>query len=118
MNKEAQPIGLLSQMAMLALKDSEDWFPSVARSVNHHTLSLCGEAGELANLIKKVDRGSLDGMDAKVRHDVIMEIVDVFIYTLNLAALFQVDLEKAYEYKRANNVKRFGLPNGTLATTK
>jgi NTP pyrophosphatase (non-canonical NTP hydrolase) len=71
-------------------------------------LGLTGEVGELANLIKKADRGSIDLNEAVWRHKAIMELTDVYIYVLNLAALLGVDLDKSYEQKRAENERRFG----------
>lgn len=87
------------------------WFGDVnghvALSITHHTLALCGEVGELANIIKKVERGSLDFNDAKVRHHIAQEMTDVYVYLLNLAGLLKIDLEKAYTLVRANNEQRF-----------
>jgi dCTP diphosphatase len=72
------------------------------------TLALAGEVGELANLIKKIERGSLNFNDAKVQFEVHMETTDVFIYLLNIAGLLRIDLEAAYRVKRAENERRFG----------
>lgn len=87
--------------------DSLRWFPN-SHNVVHHTLSLCGEAGELANLVKKIDRGSLDIRDANTRYRLMMETTDVFVYLLNIAFLLGLDLQKAYDHVRAENEKRFG----------
>jgi NTP pyrophosphatase (non-canonical NTP hydrolase) len=67
-------------------------------------LALNGEAGELANLIKKEWRGDfyLDGMsreDVKAREDVAMEIADVRIYLEHLAHACGVDIDEACERK-------------------
>jgi NTP pyrophosphatase (non-canonical NTP hydrolase) len=100
------PIGVLQ---VQCLSDSERWFgDSVAyHSLPHHSLALAGEVGEFCNIVKKIDRGSLDIKDAKVRYDLQMEITDVFVYLLNIAGLIGVDLEKSYKHVRALNEERF-----------
>jgi NTP pyrophosphatase (non-canonical NTP hydrolase) len=58
------------------------------------TLALCGEVGELANLVKKEWRG--DGArTAAIRE----ELVDVRIYLELLAVAFGVDLDRACMHK-------------------
>lgn len=93
------------------VEDSRRWFGDVgggvAQSVPHHTLSLCGEVGEFANIIKKIERGSLDLGMARVRNEMAMELADIYIYLLNIAGLLHIDLEKAYDMKRTTNEKRF-----------
>lgn len=95
------------RLSQQCLADSELWFPAKAHSLVHHTLALCGEAGELANLVKKLDRGDLDIKDASVRHKVMMETTDVYVYNLNIAGLLGLDLERSYEIVRGENMRRF-----------
>ena len=73
-------------------------------------LALGGEAGELQNLIKKIirrknhtDGHSQDGMEAEVPH----EMVDVMYYLFRMAALLNIDLEKAFDEKMEINRKRY-----------
>ena len=95
------------------LQDSDRWFgdqiPDIRsmRSLIHHTLALCGEVGEVANIIKKIDRGSLDARNAITRNDLAMELADVYTYLLNVAGIVGIDLEKAYNTKRGINDGRF-----------
>lgn len=103
--------GLLS---IQCLEDGERWFgdnPDVAgrsfAALRHHTLALCGEAGELANIVKKVDRGTMAINDPAVRVNVAMEVADVYIYLLNIAGIMGVDLNHLYERKRMENETRF-----------
>jgi NTP pyrophosphatase (non-canonical NTP hydrolase) len=109
---------LLNQLRDQCARDSMNWFPEAMslqgeegekeHHLIHHTLSLCGEAGELANLVKKVDRGTLK-LDAEiVQFDLADELTDVFIYVLNVAALLRVDLLHHYIAKRNKNIERFG----------
>lgn len=99
----------LGELSIQCVNDSERWFGDThaAHSIPHHTLALAGEVGEFANIVKKIDRGSLSMNDAKVRVDLAMELTDIFVYLLNLAGLCGVDLEKSYERVRGLNEKRF-----------
>lgn len=99
----------LGDLSIQCLEDSERWFgdTSVIHSIPYHTLCMAGEVGEFANIVKKIQRGSLDFHDSKVRVELANELTDVFVYMLNIAALLQVDLEKSYNAVRANNERRF-----------
>jgi NTP pyrophosphatase (non-canonical NTP hydrolase) len=57
-------------------------------------LAICGEAGELANLVKKAWRG--DEVDPNAIRD---EIADVRIYLEHLTRLLDIDLDQACEEK-------------------
>lgn len=94
-----------------ALEDSERWFgdKGIQNSVPHTALALCGEVGEVANLIKKIERGSLDIRSAKVRHELSMELADVYTYLIVISGQLNLDLERAYEVKRGINETRFML---------
>jgi NTP pyrophosphatase (non-canonical NTP hydrolase) len=99
----------LFKLSMQAREDSKRWFgDSMAHDdLGHMVLALCGEAGELANLVKKLQRGSLDLRDASTRHKVMMETTDIFVYLLNVAGILGLDLERSNEYVRGLNEKRF-----------
>lgn len=88
-------------------RDSLLWFPQ-SHNLTEHALSLAGEAGEVANKVKKILRGSDDLNDSRVRFNLIMENTDVLIYNMNLAAILRYDPYMAYMTKRAENEKRFG----------
>lgn len=100
------------ELSLQCVQDSDRWFGDTMqwhtlRGLVHHALSLSGEAGEVANIVKKIDRGSFDIRDATVRHDLMMELTDVYVYLLNLAGLLGFDLEKTYEIVRGKNEARF-----------
>jgi NTP pyrophosphatase (non-canonical NTP hydrolase) len=103
-------------MGRQALEDSRRWFPQTSESVALTVLALCGEAGEVANVIKKIERGSCDFKDPKVRYDLNMEVADVFTYLVLLAGQLGVDLIQLYKLKRIENQRRFGGDNGSSAT--
>lgn len=71
----------------------------------HNVLSLAGEVGELANLVKKYERGDFS-------YDQLIELVpgelaDVLIYLMKIAYQTGLDLEKAFIDKLAENEDRF-----------
>lgn len=59
------------------------------------SLALCGECGELANLIKKEWRGDA-GLDVK---DVYDEIADIQIYLFHLAELLETNIDDCVAMK-------------------
>lgn len=78
---------------------------SDSRPLLHNVLALAGEVGELANLAKKYDRGDFD-------YDHLMglvpgELADILIYVLKLAYQGDIDLERAFLDKIAQNEGRF-----------
>jgi NTP pyrophosphatase (non-canonical NTP hydrolase) len=99
----------LVDMSKQNLEDSERWFGDldVCYSIPHAALCLAGEAGEFANEVKKISEGRAKLGDAATRLRLTEELTDVFTYTLKLAALLGIDLEKAYQYVRSENDKRF-----------
>lgn len=103
---------LLVELALQCQADSDRWFPSIGNDIGYHALSMAGEVGEFCNIVKKIQRGSLDSRAAAVRHDLSMELTDAFVYMLNIAALMNINLEQSYYIKRAENEKRFG-PNAS-----
>lgn len=68
-------------------------------------VSLTGEVGEVANIVKKIVRGDFK-LDEK-KPDIQEELADVFIYLLKLSYQLDIDLEKAYVEKMAKNRERF-----------
>lgn len=101
---------MLNELAETCLANSKRWFPAMHTAtwdqVTHMTLGLAGEAGEVANLVKKVNRGS-DHL-SRMRPDLALELADVLTYTLNLAACLNIDLEEALATKQAICEQRWG----------
>ncbi len=89
-------------------KDTKEWFPETESDLGYLALALAGEAGEFANMIKKIMRGSLDVNQKEVRIDMAFELADVLIYVAMLSNLLGFDLAETYAYKRDINVTRFG----------
>lgn len=68
-------------------------------------VSLTGELGEAANIVKKIVRG--DFLLEEKRNDLEEEVADIFIYLLKLSYQLDIDLEKAYIKKMRENQERF-----------
>jgi NTP pyrophosphatase (non-canonical NTP hydrolase) len=91
--------------------NSERWFPATHASANpvpvtvFLALGLAGEAGEVANVVKKLLR---DGDDQNLRADLGLELADVLTYLLLLADECGVDLVDMYRIKTTLNERRWG----------
>jgi len=103
----------VGKTSIQCLEDSYRWFGDLSiglktfDALRHHALALCGEAGEVANLVKKIDRGSLDYNAPATRVALADELADVYTYLCELAGLMGIDLQRAYERKRIVNEQRF-----------
>jgi NTP pyrophosphatase (non-canonical NTP hydrolase) len=74
-------------------------------------LALIGEAGEMANAVKKILRTgeSVSAVSPpELLEHVAEELIDVLIYAGNIAAILGTDLTEEYLKKRAFNAERFG----------
>ena len=97
----------IEDMVQQCLRDGEEWFgmiPKTFTSVLYHVLGLVGEAGEVADLLKKSARPGAILDETKLRE----ELTDVFVHWLNLVGQLDMDIEKEYDAKRAINIARFG----------
>ena len=68
-------------------------YPQVGSNPIYPTLGLCGEAGEVADKVKKVIRDRSGQFDAAVRDDIRLELGDVLWYVAQLCS--ELDLELA-----------------------
>ena len=98
---------LLEQLVEQAQRDSKDWFgdTTTVDDLGFHALALCGETGEFANLVKKIERGtsSYEEVQQLLRE----ELIDVFTYMLNIAGILEMDVLQEYTKKRTINQNRF-----------
>lgn len=95
----------LQEIVAQCQRDSVAWFPDTAFDLPFTVLALCGEVGELANLVKKVERGTHDHRDLHPK--MVEEATDAFVYLCDVFAILGVDMEAAYHAKRAVNFGRF-----------
>lgn len=68
-------------------------------------LGVCGEARELANIVKRVVRGGHSLRTAT--HEIEEEVADIFIYLVKVCNQMDSDLEEAYQSKLERNRTRF-----------
>ncbi len=68
-------------------------------------ISMFGEIGETANLVKKSVRG--DFKLESIKEQLSEEIADIFIYLMKICIQLDIDLENSYLNKREKNMERF-----------
>jgi NTP pyrophosphatase (non-canonical NTP hydrolase) len=104
--------------------DIHERFVKLAQAKGHLTsdsevlsflaLAICGEAGELANLIKKLWRGD-EVEEAQIRD----EIADIRIYLEHISRHLNIDLDRACDRKLDEVADRLSAKerNATTVTT-
>ncbi len=81
-------------------------YPAAGSNTTYPTLGLCGEAGEVADKIKKVMRDQGGVLDAVVRDDLALELGDVLWYLAQLATELDLDLDAIAEANLAKLASR------------
>lgn len=110
--------GPLALLVQEQADNTKRWFPNNVEDLRHMILGLVGEAGEVANLMKKLDRGDFDldelaplgrgNVNLSYRGLIAEEVVDVLIYALNIWNALGVDPDKILKAKNEYNEWRFG----------
>lgn len=101
----------INEMAYQCGEDTRHWFPGIADNPTFLILAACGEIGELANLQKKVERGTHSPDD--VTGQMVDEAMDALIYLFCYLEHEGQDLAVLYDKIRERNVKRFQPEHGT-----
>ncbi len=68
-------------------------YPDLGNNYLYPTLGLCGEAGELANKIKKIQRDDQGIVTDQKREEIKLELGDVLWYASQLACEFGLDFD-------------------------
>lgn len=93
------------------IKRSYRWFPGVHDTTRHELihcgLGFVGEAGEVANVIKKIDR---DNSMAAQMPNLVQEIGDSLCYLLMLGRHVNIDWAEVIKQMNARNAERWGDP--------
>jgi len=81
-------------------------YPDAGHNPIYPTLGLCGEAGEVADKVKKVLRDRGGSFDAAVIDDLRLELGDVLWYVAQLATELELDLADIAEANLAKLADR------------
>jgi NTP pyrophosphatase (non-canonical NTP hydrolase) len=81
-------------------------YPQVGANPIYPTLGLCGEAGEVADKVKKVLRDREGCFDDAVIQDLRLELGDVLWYVAQLATELELDLDEIAEANLAKLASR------------
>jgi NTP pyrophosphatase (non-canonical NTP hydrolase) len=81
-------------------------YPQAGSNPIYPTLGLCGEAGEVADKVKKVLRDRDGQFDAQVRDDLLLELGDVLWYVAQLATELDLNLDAIAEANLAKLASR------------
>ena len=106
----------IGDLAARCHANSANWFPSnhtsTRAAITHCTLGLAGEAGEVANKVKKLygytDQGIPDDLSDGIRE----ELIDTLIYNLVLLNIMGADIPSEVERVIAKCVGRWGAEAG------
>lgn len=113
----------INALPSLAIKDSLAWFPQVhdrdwrtieGRKIDvgalvHFALGLAGEAGEVANKIKKLNL--YQEKNTVTLEEIRMELADVLIYLMDLFYTIGAVPDETFLDKREILVERWGNPD-------
>lgn len=102
----------ITDLARRCHANSVKWFPSnhlrQRDAVTHCTLGLAGEAGEVANKVKKL-YGYVDQQTPpELRQAIVEELIDTLIYDLVLLDILEADIPAEVERVVAKCVARWG----------
>jgi NTP pyrophosphatase (non-canonical NTP hydrolase) len=81
-------------------------YPDAGRNPIYPTLGLCGEAGEVAEKVKKVLRDDGGAFNDAVRDDLLLELGDVLWYVAQLATELGLSLDTIAEANLAKLASR------------
>lgn len=90
-------------------------YPNRGDNLSYPALGLTGEAGEVADKVKKIIRDDQGVITAQARHDIIGELGDVLWYLTTLATELKVDLEQVaiQNIRKIKDRKKRGVISGS-----
>ena len=94
------------QNKLREFSNDRDW--EQFHSPHNLSMALSVEAAELVEIFQWSQSGGMDEIaNQKTRKEIEKEIADIFIYTLKIADLLNMDLEKAALEKIEENAKKY-----------
>ncbi len=87
-------------------------YPSQGSNLVYPTLGLVGEAGEIANKVKKIERDNKGVLSEKKRKEIQAELGDVLWYVAQLATELNISLDRVAQNNLDKLLSR--LDRGTL----
>jgi NTP pyrophosphatase (non-canonical NTP hydrolase) len=81
-------------------------YPNLGKNPYYPTLGLAGEAGEIANKVKKIMRDKDGSIDEETRDDIKKELGDVLWYVSAVASEFGLSLEEIAQKNYEKLLKR------------
>lgn len=95
------------QNYLQAFADARDW--NQFHTPKNLSMALAGECGELLEIFQWLEPGEsmADKLGPLNRQAVKDEIADVFIYTIRLAAILNIDLEEVFWEKMKKNGQKY-----------
>lgn len=101
---------ILSELRVKNLKRQEEWCAGGELSISYLGNELAGEAGELCNVLKKLDREKLGMVGSRSNvAELSDEIGDVLICLDSIAARFGIDLGASATAKFNKTSNKYGL---------
>tara|TARA_B100000214_G_C23415602_1_gene378094 strand:+ start:82 stop:411 length:330 start_codon:yes stop_codon:yes gene_type:complete len=90
-------------------------YPDVGRNTIYPTLGLVGEAGEVADKVKKILRDKNGAFDKNSKHEIKLELGDVLWYISQLSSELGYELEEIAEanLQKLNSRKNRGKIQGS-----
>lgn len=113
---DLDPEMYMFEVSEMLLAASQRWFPQIYNrppfdQLIHMVLGVTGEAGELANVVKKINRNRNETTEEMVEW-LLTETADVMVYCLLIFALYDVDPMQIIAAKHQQNELRFGDTTG------
>lgn len=96
------------QVTLSELQNAIGKVDTINRNPNDCFFKLTEEVGELASALRKKTRASETGV---LKGSVEEELFDVLYYTLLMADLLDIDIEKIAYQKEAVNAQKYNRPN-------
>ena len=90
-------------------------YPERLNNLGYPTLGLAGEAGEVANIVKKIQRDHGGKLNDEIKERLKDELGDVLFVVANIARTLEIEPEDALRSTNAKFARRFRFIEAALA---